>query len=104
MRITSHKTQNSNKEAEVIKCREELGVGASREEMLCWHRLHGFSTLHDNGEKTLKSHDEAAHSISWATDRIKGMKQEIQPLPYGILPLEKLHIYYCATAGKGHVF
>lgn len=62
MRITSHKTQNSNKETEIIKCREELGVGASREEICC-HRLQGFSTLHYNGEKTLKSHDEAANNI-----------------------------------------
>lgn len=51
MRIMSHKIQNSNKETEIIKCRKELGVGASRKETLWWHKVRGFRSLHYNGEK-----------------------------------------------------
>ena len=55
MRVISHKIQNSNKKAEIIKCRKELGVGASRKEMLGWHKVHGFGSLRYKWRKdTLK--------------------------------------------------
>lgn len=64
----------------------------------------GLVACATNGEKTHWSDMVRPHSIYLKADRIKGMKQEIQLLPYGILLLEKLHIYYCATASKGHFF
>lgn len=60
----SHKIQNSNKETEIIKCRKELGVGASRKETRVYGtKFVGLEPALQWRKDTLKSHDEATRSI-----------------------------------------